>query len=79
MTKQAYFCEWKEIPCYVAAETNGKAKAVVDRSIQEVFGDYDEWNNIRCRRAPQYDTWAASAREGATVAPEYMPKVETQP
>jgi hypothetical protein len=72
--KKAYLCEWLGIQSYVAAETNGKAKAVVNASIREVFSDYDAWNKIRARRAPQYDAWAAQARGTETVAPEYMPK-----
>ena len=76
MSRLAYACRWKETLCYVAAETSGKAKAVVNHSLEEYLGEFGEWNNIRCQRAPQYDTWAANARGTETMSPAYMPPPE---
>lgn len=74
--RKAFACQWKGTTCYVAATTPGKARAVTNFALQETLSEYDQWNSISVRRAPQYDQWAATAQPNETRAPEYMPEVQ---
>ena len=69
--KRAYRTTWQGIVSIVAAESVAQARSRTQASANEA-GYWPQWIDIRVRRAPEYDGWAAVDATGHCWAEEQL-------
>lgn len=70
--KRAWRVSFNGAEGIVAATSRGKAHARAFASALEVFNK-PQWKNIKTRRAPEHDEWAALDETGTLWGEEFLP------